>query len=93
MRRSHGKYVGKSRNLKSKGRIAITNQLRVFKEGDRVRIDIDPHFGNGMPYLRFNKKTGVVKGMQGTGVVLEVYDMHKKKELVVGGPHLVRINQ
>jgi large subunit ribosomal protein L21e len=91
MRRSHGKYVGKGRNLKSKGRLPITNQLREFKVGDKVRIDIDPHFADGMPHLHFNRKTGEVIGMQGTGVILDVKDINKHKQLVVTNVHLKKI--
>ncbi|HLC47477.1 MAG TPA: hypothetical protein VJI13_00225 [Candidatus Norongarragalinales archaeon] len=91
MKRSHGKYVGKSRNLKSKGRVSITSHLRQFNVGEKVRIDVNPRFPSGLPHLRFNHKTGVVKGMQGTGVVIGVKDINKTKTLVISGSHLVKI--
>ncbi|MFH1443328.1 MAG: 50S ribosomal protein L21e [Candidatus Micrarchaeota archaeon] len=91
MKRSHGKYSGKGRNLKSKGRLPITIHLRKFTPGEKVRIDINPRFQNGMPYLRFNKKTGDVVGMQGTSVVIKFKDINKSKMLVVNGAHLVKI--
>lgn len=91
MKRSHGKYVGKSRNLKSKGRVPITSQLRRFTPGEKVRIDINPRFASGMPHLRFNKKTGEVTGMQGGSVMISVKDMNKAKSLVISGAHLVKI--
>ncbi len=91
MRRSHGKYAGKSRNLKGKGRLPITHQLREFKAGDKVRIDINPRFQDSLPHLRFNKKTGVVKGLQGQAIVLAVKDLGKEKTLVIVGSHLSKI--
>jgi ribosomal protein L21E len=90
MKRSHGKYAGKSRNLKSKGRVAITSQLRTFTPGEKVRIDINPRFASGLPHLRFNKRAGQVIGMQGQGVVIKFNDINKEKILVISGAHLVK---
>ncbi|MFH1750227.1 MAG: 50S ribosomal protein L21e [Candidatus Micrarchaeota archaeon] len=90
MKRSHGKYSGRGRNLKSKGRVPITSQLRKFHVGEKVRIDVNPRFSEGMPHLRFNKKSGEVKALQGKGIVISVRDINKPKTLVVSGAHLVK---
>ncbi|MBI5225419.1 50S ribosomal protein L21e [Candidatus Micrarchaeota archaeon] len=91
MRRSHGKYSGKGRNLKSKGRLPITIHIREYRAGEKVRIDINPRFSKGMPYLRFNKKVGEVVGMQGNSVIVAVKDINKPKTLIVYGAHLEKI--
>ncbi|MFH0971333.1 MAG: 50S ribosomal protein L21e [Candidatus Micrarchaeota archaeon] len=91
MKRSHGKYSGKGRNLKSKGRLPITIHLREFTIGEKVRININPRFPQGMPYLHFNKKSGEVIGKQGDSIVVAVKDINKLKTLVVYGAHLSKI--
>lgn len=91
MRRSHGKYVGKGRNLKGKGRLPITIHLRTFTPGEKVRIDVNPRFPEGMPHLRFNHKAGKVLGLQGGAVHIEVMDINKRKTLYIDGAHLRKI--
>ena len=90
MKRSHGKYSGRGRNLTSKGRISPAKRLATFSKGDRVRIDVNPSFKHGMPHLRFNKKAGVVMGTQGHAVVVKVKDINKEKTLLITNVHLAR---
>jgi large subunit ribosomal protein L21e len=90
MKRSHGKNVGRSRNLKSKGRLSVTRQLAEFKEGERVRIDINPSFDGGMPHLRFNHRQGQVIRRQGKAVIVAFYDGNKRKELAISNIHLAK---
>lgn len=91
LKRSHGKYVGKSRNLVSKGRISPAKRLAGFAVGERVRIDVNPAFREGMPHLRFNSKAAEVVGAQGKAVVVKVRDIGKEKTLVVSNVHLAKI--
>ncbi len=90
MKRSHGKYAGRGRNLTSKGRMPPSRRLAGFSAGEKVRIDVNPAFRDGMPHLRFNKKAGVVVGAQGKAVVVRVRDIGKEKTLVVSNVHLAK---
>lgn len=91
MKRSHGPQSKHSRNLRAKGRVAITHLLREFEPGQQVRIDVNPHFLRGRPStLRFNHKTGVVLRKQGRGYEVKVNDGNKPKILFVTNAHLVK---
>ncbi len=90
MKRSHGRNVGRSRKLRSKGRLSMPRQLAEFHEGERVRIDINPSFGKGMPHLRFNHRAAEVVGKQGRSTKVAFLDGNKEKHLVVANVHLVK---
>ncbi len=91
MRRSHGKYSKQGRNLKSKGRLPISIQLKQLNEGDNIRINVNPRFADGMPHLRFNYKTGKVVGKQGNAYEIRVMDLNKEKTLYITNVHLNKI--
>ena len=91
MKRSHGKHSKRSRRVRSKGRVAITSRMAEFKEGERVRISINPRFAEGMPFLRFNNRNAQVVSKQGSCFVLKVSDLGKEKTLVVANVHLARM--
>ncbi len=91
MKRSHGPNSKRSRNLRSKGRVAITKFLQEFEEGDKVRIDINTNVLRGRPTtLRFNRLNGVVIARRGKGYEIEIKDGDKKKRVVVINAHLVK---
>ncbi len=91
MKRSHGKNVGRSRNLKSKGRLPVTRYLEEFHDGERVRIDINPSHAGGMPHLRFNHRMAQVIRKQGKASIVEFKDGNKKKELAISNIHLMKV--
>lgn len=91
MKRSHGPHSKHSRNLRAKGRVAITHLLREFAPGEHVRIDVNPHFLRGRPStLRFNHKHGVVLSKQGRGYEVQIKDGKKAKIVFVTNAHLVK---
>lgn len=93
MKRSHGAYSKHSRNLRSKGRVAITKFLREFKIGDMVRIDTDPSKTSGaVNALRFNHRIAKVVGRQGKAYRLLFKDGDKDKILFVTIAHLMAVN-
>ena len=90
MKHSRGQNVRRSRHFKSLGRLTATAALKEFKEGERVRLRLNPSVKSGRPStLRFNGKIGIVRGRQGKGYVVGIKDGDKTKELVVGNAHLV----
>ena len=91
MRRSKGKYSKQGRNLKSKGRVAITRQLEVFAPGEKVIIDVNPRFREGMPFLRFNHKNATILNRQGKCSVVRFKDMAKEKTAIIANIHLRRV--
>lgn len=92
MKRSKGAQSKRSRNLRSKGRVAITQFLQEFAEGDRVRIDVNTNVLRGRPTtLRFNRKTGVVLGKQGKAYRIRIQDGGKHKDVLIVNAHLVKV--
>ncbi len=85
MKRSHGFYSKRSKNLTSKKR-GITKLLRVFAVGDNVRIKVDGAYG-GVP-LRFNGRIVKITAKQGKGYVIEFRDLKKTKNLTLSPMHL-----
>ena len=91
MKRSHGGFSKRSRNLHS-ARATAGRQLVNFKAGTRVLISFNPSFLNGRPNtLRFNNRIGVVAGKQGRSFKIDFEDGGKKKTLVVANVHLKKV--
>ncbi|MFQ5405681.1 MAG: hypothetical protein ACE5DI_00795 [Candidatus Micrarchaeia archaeon] len=90
MQRSHGSQSKQSRNLKSKGRRAITVQLRKFDDGARVRIDVDPRFAGGRPPLKYNHLNAKVLKQRGKwSYEVVISDSGRRKMVCVSNVHLV----
>ncbi len=92
MKKSHGGYSSRSRLLKAKSRLSAARHLQEFKEGERVRIDVNPSFLHGKPNtLRFNRRVARVVRKQGSAYVIELNDLGKKKQLVLSNIHLKKL--
>ncbi|MDP2718196.1 MAG: 50S ribosomal protein L21e [Candidatus Micrarchaeota archaeon] len=92
MNRYKGAKSKRSRNLRSKGRVAITQFLQSFDDGQRVRIHIDTNNVRGRPTtLRFNRKHGVIQGKQGKAYRVQIKDGNKHKTIIVSNAHLVKV--
>jgi large subunit ribosomal protein L21e len=95
VKRSKG-LRSKSRHIlrkkpRERGLISITKTLQQFEEGDRVNIVIDPSVHKGMPHIRFQGRTGKVKGKQGDSYIVDISDGKKNKSLIIKPEHLRRV--
>ena len=91
MKRSHGGYSKRSRNLSS-SKTPVNRRLAEFEAGAKVRLNFNPTFLKGRPNaLRFNNRIGMVVQKQGRAFKIEFNDGNKKKTLVVANVHLKRI--
>ena len=95
VKRSKG-IRSKSRSIlrkkpRDRGIKSISRALQQFKEGESVNIVIDPSVHKGMPHIRFQGKTGKIKGKQGNSYQVEVKDGKKYKNLIVRTEHLRRV--
>jgi len=89
LKRSKGVYSKHGRNFNSLGKASITRQLRVLKEGDRVRITPDPSRQKGRPSnLRFKNKVGVIQAKRGKAYEVVVMDGGKRKLLILSNLHM-----
>jgi len=92
VKKSHG-YRARTRSLMSKrprnrGISPLGSMLIEYQEGQRVNIVIDPSMHKGMPHRRYQGRTGIVKGMRGRGVIVEVSLGKATKTLIVRPEHL-----
>ena len=77
-----------TRNARDRGLSPITHTFQRFAEGERAAIVMDPSEHRGMPHMRFQGHTGLVKGRQGRSVVLEINVGGKVKTVIVRPEHL-----
>ena len=92
MKRSHGKMMGKTRNLgRHKKRLTINDIMKTFETGEKVVVKIQSNYHKGMPHPRYHGNTGMIKGAQGKSYIVEIKDGKKKKEIIVSPAHLKRI--
>ena len=92
VKKSHG-YRARTRDLMSKKvrkrGISPLGRLMVdYEEGQRVDIVIDPSFHRGMPHRRYQGRTGVVTGIRGRGVIVDVKLGKAIKTLIIRPEHL-----
>lgn len=84
---SKGAMNRRTRKLKGKSTVTVTEYVRTFNVGDKVIISPKAKW-IGMPHLRYTGKQGVVTEKRGRGYVVEVSDYSKKKAIVTSSIHL-----
>lgn len=92
VKKSHG-YRARTRSLMSKrvrqrGLTSVNKVLENYEEGQRVDVVIDPAFHKGMPHRRYQGRTGVVRGVRGRALVVEVGLGKAVKTLLIRPEHL-----
>jgi len=92
VKKSHG-YRARTRGLMSKrvrekGLGSLSQVLVDFEAGQRVDIVIDSGFHKGMPHRRYQGKTGIVTGLRGRAVLVDVNLGNATKSLIVRREHL-----
>ena len=92
VKKSHG-YRTRTRGLMSKrirqkGLSSLNKILIDYEEGQRVDIVIDSGFHRGMPHKRYHGRTGVVTGLRGRAVVVDVGLGNSMRSLIIRREHL-----
>ena len=92
VKKSHG-YRARTRSLMSKrvrtrGIASLSRVLVDYEIGQRVDIVINPSVHKGMPHRRYQGRTGVVTGIRGRGIVVDVKLGKATKTLIVRPDHL-----
>lgn len=78
------------KRLSEKGPITVNKIMKSFEVGDRVAIDIEPSFHDGMPFKRFQGKTGTVEEIRGSAYLVRIKDKGKDKTVISYPIHLKR---
>ena len=91
--RSHGLFVGRTRNLSRHyrpSRLGITTLIKDFKVNDRVIIIPKGNFKN-IPHPRYRGRVGIVKERRGDSYVVVVKTSKAlKRDIIVPQMHLER---
>jgi large subunit ribosomal protein L21e len=77
-----------SKRVRQKGLSSPSKILVDYEEGQRVDIVINSGFHRGMPHKRYQGRTGVVKGLRGRGVIVDVNLGKATKTLIIRREHL-----
>ncbi len=76
------------KHKRAKGKPTVNKMLHKFHIGNRVHVSVDSSVHTGMPFRRFNGKTGIITGKQGTCYFVKIQDMHADKNIIVHPAHL-----
>ena len=92
VKKSHG-YRARTRGLMSKrvrqrGLTSVNKVLESYEEGQRVDVVIDSAFHKGMPHKRYHGRTGIVKGVRGRAVIVDLTLGKAVKTLLIRPEHL-----
>jgi len=85
--RRRTRYV-MQRRARDRGLSPITKEFQAFEVGEQASVTVDPSIHKGQPHIRFQGKTGTVKGMQGKAYLLDIKDGDMMKEIIVRPQHL-----
>lgn len=85
--RRRTRYVMQKR-ARDRGLSPITKEFQTFEVGEKASVTVDPSIHKGQPHIRFQGKTGTVKGMQGRAYLLDIKDGDMMKEIIVRPQHL-----
>ncbi len=90
MKAARGSRHGTRKKLRKKIREKFKPEdyIRMFREGERVAITIDPSSQKGMPHPRFIGKVGIVAGKRGRAYLVEFRDGGKQKTVIARPEHL-----
>jgi large subunit ribosomal protein L21e len=74
--------------VRTRGLSPLSGVLVDYKVGQRVDIVINPSVHKGMPHRRYHGRTGVVAGIRGRGIVVDVKQGNAMKTLIIRPEHL-----
>lgn len=82
--------MGKTKKIRQRGKIRLSNYFRVFKEGDKVALVKEQSVVSAFPE-RFIGRTGKVIGTRGRSKIVEINDGDKVKKIIVKPIHLKKL--
>ena len=87
VRRSRGTLSTFTRSLKSRGKLGVTRIFKIFKDGDKVTINLKAGH-SGMPHPRYRGKHGTIVGRRGNSYIVQIRDGNAIKKLISRPVHL-----
>jgi len=74
-----------------KGKLSIRKFLQKLEIGEKVHLDAEPSYQNGMHRPKYEGKYGIVKSKKGSCYEIEIKDMSKTKNVLVHPIHITKI--
>ena len=87
-KKAKGKRAKQRDTLKRKERTTVNKMLSELKEGQTVQVHINSRIHEGIPFRRFQGKTGIVSAKRGRSYVVDLKDGNKAKQVVAHPAHL-----
>ena len=87
-KKAKGKRAKQRDTLKRKERTTVNKMLAELDKGQTVQIHINSRIHEGIPFRRFQGKTGKVAERRGRSYVVNLKDGNKAKQLIVHPAHL-----
>ena len=91
MKRSKGTLSTYTRRLKAERKLTANDFIKDFEEGERVVIDVQPYYKEGMPHPRYNGRVARVVEKRGSHYVVLIKDGSKEKKLISHPVHLKKL--
>jgi|SRR3989344_3718244 len=80
-----------AKNVRDKGKLSLVRYFQDFKNGDKVCLNAEPSYHDGMYHPRFHGKAGTVLGKAGKCYEVEIKDINMYKTVIVHPVHLKRL--
>jgi large subunit ribosomal protein L21e len=87
-KKAKGKRAKQRDTLKRKCIPTVNTMLAELSKGQTVQITINSRIHAGMPFRRFQGKTGRISGKRGESYLVDVMDGNKLKQVIVHPAHL-----
>ncbi|MFH1474029.1 MAG: 50S ribosomal protein L21e [Candidatus Aenigmatarchaeota archaeon] len=89
--KSHGPRRGTRKRFKNERKATVNQFMRKFELGDKIVIDIESSSSKGMPFRRFQGRTGKVVGQRGRAYLIEIKDGNMVKKIATNPEHIKTI--
>ena len=76
------------KNVREHGKLRIRYFLQEFNKGERVYLNADSIYQNGMYFPRYHGKSGIIDGKQGKCYYVRINDHNKEKKILIHPIHL-----
>jgi large subunit ribosomal protein L21e len=86
--KSHGPRRRTREKFRKRKRTTVNEFVKELKIGDSVVIDINSSSQKGMPFRRFQGKSGRIVERRGMAYIVEIKDGNKTKKIIARPEHL-----
>ncbi len=90
-KKAKGKRAKQRDTLKTKERTTVNKMLSELEEGQTVQVHINSRIHEGMPFRRFQGKTGKISEKRGRSYVVSLKDGNKAKKVIAHPAHLKKL--